>query len=345
MILKKEKKEGKKKLERKEKWGIEHHIDLTLRASLPNRLAYRTNLEKAKEIQKSKRKHEPVGHACDIGSKKRRYMEDVRKGNEWKITFNTMFRLYEWLVMPFGLINALSTFMRLMNHVLKSLIGKCVVVYFNDILIYSNCMHDHLLHVKSVLEILSKETLYVTCKNVYFYTNEVTFLSFVVGSHGVKVDKEKVKAIQDWPTSKNMEKVFSTLATPFNKILKKSVGFKWEESQETAFQALKERLMQAPILALPNIEKSFELERHAKWVEFLEKFSYVIKHKQGKMNVVVDSLSSRYALIAMLEKNGMMAFYLKEKRLGVPMNSIRQLLVKDVHEGGLMGHFGELKTL
>lgn len=397
----------------------------------------------------------------------------IREGDEWKTAFKTKYGLYEWLVMPFGLTNAPSTFMRLMNHVLREFLGKFVVVYFDDILIYSKSYDDHLLHLRSVLEALRREKLYANMEKCVLYTNHVVFLGFVISSQGVQVDQEKVKAIQEWPTPKNVNEVrsfhglasfyrrfvkdFSTLAAPLNEVIKKNVGFKWGEKQEQAFATLKEKLTHAPILSLPNFFKSFEIEcdasnvgigavlmqeghpiayfseklngaalnyptydkelyalvralqtwqhyllpkefvihsdheslkylrsqgklnkRHAKWVEFLEQFQYVIKHKKGKSNVVADALSRRYVLFSTLEtkfigfevikelyehdsefsqiykscvhaaQNGYFKnndYLFKEKRLCVPKGSIRDLLVKEAHEGGLMGHFGVQKTL
>ncbi|XP_019434209.1 PREDICTED: uncharacterized protein LOC109340897, partial [Lupinus angustifolius] len=319
----------------------------------------------------------------------------IREGDEWKTAFKTKFGLYEWLVMPFGLTNAPSTFMRLMNHVLKEFLGKFVVVYFDDILIYSKTMHDHYEHLREVLLVLRKEKLYANIEKCSFCVDHVIFLGFLINAQGVHVDQEKIKAIQEWPTPKTVTDVrsfhglasfyrrfvrdFSTLAAPLNEVVKKNVGFKWGEKQEEAFKRLKEKLTHAPILALPNFAKSFEIEcdasnvgigavlmqeghpvayfseklggpmlnystydelyalvralqtwqhyllpkefvihsdheslkylkgqgklnkRHAKWVEFLEQFPYVIKHKKGKANTVADALSRRHNLLATLE--------------------------------------------
>ncbi|RDX73992.1 Retrovirus-related Pol polyprotein from transposon 17.6, partial [Mucuna pruriens] len=274
-----------------------------------------------------------------------------------KTTFKTNFGLY--FVVPFGLTDTPSTFMRLMNHILRSLIGTCVVMYFDF-----TCLNTHLLNVKNVLEILRKETLFANLDKCILCTNEVTFLSFVIDSHEVKADKEKVKVNRDWPTTRIMGEVRSFHGlTSFDRSFEKIVGFQWEESQERAFQALKKRLTQAPILTLPKFSKSLELEceasnvgirlmilqeghpllillyalvrasqtwqhyllpkkflshsdhealmhlrgqgklnkRQVKWVKFLEQFPYVIKQKQGKMNVVVDALLRRHVLIGMLK--------------------------------------------
>ena len=294
-----------------------------------------------------------------------------------------------------------------MHHVLRPFIGKFVVVYFHDILIYSLSLDAHREHVREVLITLRKEHLYANFAKCMFALDHIEFLGFVVSSQGVHVDQSKVVAIRQWPTPTNVHEVqsfhglasfyrrfvkdFSTIAAPLNAIVKKDVVFKWGEEQQKAFESLKEKLTNAPILTLPNFTKTFEIEcdasnvglravllqeghpiayfseklnrshlnystydkelyalvralhnwqhylfpkefvihsdheslkylksqnklnkRHAKWVEFIEQFPYVIKHKQGKNNVVADALSRRYTLLNILNSQFLGFDHIKE---------------------------------
>lgn len=200
----------------------------------------------------------------------------IQEGDEWKTAFKTKFGLYEWLVMPFGLTNAPSTFMRLMNHTLRDFIGRFVVVYFDDILIYSRSQEEHVDHVRSVFAKLREAQLYVNFKKCEFHANEVVFLGFVVSKEGLKVDNSKIKSIQDWtaPTSigelrrflgmcgffRRFVPNFSIIAAPLTSLLKKAVAYIWKPHHQEAFETLKTKLISAPILALPNFDLPFELE-------------------------------------------------------------------------------------
>ena len=397
----------------------------------------------------------------------------MKEGDEWKTAFKTKYGLYEWLVMPFGLTNAPSTFMRLMNHVLRAFIGKFVVVYFDDILVYSKNLNEHIEHLRYVFDVLRCEKLYANFKKCAFCMEKVVFLGYIVSTKGIEVEEEKVKAIKEWPTPKSITEVrsfhglasfyrrfvkdFSTIAAPLTEVIKKNVGFHWGANQENAFATIKERLCSAPVLALPDFNKAFEIEcdasgigigavlmqdrrpiaffseklsgaslkyptydkelyalvraletwqhylwprefvihtdheslkhlkgqgklnkRHARWMEYIETFPYVIRYKQGKENIVADALSRRYVLLTSMsakmlgfeyvkdmyaddadfsnvyvacDKAAFGKFYkhdgylFKESKLCLPNCSMRELLVREAHGGGLMGHFGVKKTL
>ncbi|OMP01424.1 hypothetical protein CCACVL1_03095 [Corchorus capsularis] len=271
------------------------------------------------------------------------------------------------------------------------------------------------------------EKLYANLKKCTFCTNKLVFLGFVLSSQGIEVDEEKIKAIKDWPTPTNVGQVrsfhglagfyrrfvkdFSTLAAPITSVMKKNAPFKWGKEQQEAFETLKEKLTNAPLLVLPNFNNTFEIEcdasgvglgavlmqggklvayfseklngaalnyptydkelyalvralqtwqhylwpkefvihthheslkylrgqkklnkRHAKWSEFIESFPYVVRYKQACEN----SGFGKY-----YKHDG---FLFKESRLCVHSCSLRILLMRESHEGGLMGHFGVDRT-
>ncbi|KAJ0481098.1 putative nucleotidyltransferase, Ribonuclease H [Helianthus annuus] len=185
-----------------------------------------------------------------------------------KTAFRTRYGHYEFLVMPFGLTNAPTVFMDLMNRVCKSYLDKFVIVFIDDILIYSKTKAKHEQHLRAVLELLKKEQLYAKFSKCEFWLREVQFLGHVVNGDGIHVDPTKIEAIKDWETPKTPTEIrqflglagyyrrfienFSKIAQPLTLLTQKDKKFDWGIKQEEAFQILKDKLCNAPILALPE---------------------------------------------------------------------------------------------
>jgi hypothetical protein len=192
-----------------------------------------------------------------------------------KTTFCTHEGHYEFLVMPFGLCNAPSTFQSLMNHVFRPFLRHFVLVFFDDILIYSKTWTDHLNHVDQVLRLLSQHQLFLKQSKCSFGASEVEYLGHLVGKDGVRVDPRKIEAMQDWPHPKTLKslrgflgltgyyrkfiKNYGKIAAPLTTLLKKN-SFTWTPVAAQAFQTLKTTMCTTPILALPDFTKTFVLE-------------------------------------------------------------------------------------
>ncbi|GJR99246.1 reverse transcriptase domain-containing protein [Tanacetum coccineum] len=197
----------------------------------------------------------------------------VREEDIPKTAFRTRYGHYEFQVMPFGLTNAPAVFMDLMNRVCKPYLDKFVIVFIDDILIYSRDEKEHEEHLKTILELLKKEELYAKFSKCEFWIHTVKFLGHVIDSSGIHVDPTKIEAVKNWASPTTPSEIrqflglagyyrrfiegFSKIAKPMTELTQKDRKFDWGEEQETAFQLLKQKLCAAPILALPEGSDDF----------------------------------------------------------------------------------------
>jgi hypothetical protein len=199
----------------------------------------------------------------------------IRAEDVPKTPFTTRYGLYEFLVMSFGLTNAPTYFMNLMNKVFMEYLDQFVVVFIDDILIYSSNEETHEDHLRLVLQKLRDNQLYAKFSKCDFWLKEVAFLGHIVTDGGIKVDLGKISEILNWKQPKDASKIisflglagyyrrfiegFSKLMKPLTSLLEKGKEFKWDEACQNCFEELKKRLTTAPILVMPDIHKGFDV--------------------------------------------------------------------------------------
>ncbi|QRW25661.1 Retrotransposable element Tf2 protein [Rhizoctonia solani] len=190
----------------------------------------------------------------------------VKEGNKWKTAFCTKYGLYKSLVMTFGLTNAPAAFQHFMNKLFKDLLDVCVIIYLDDILIYSKDDASHTQHVHEVLRCLMENQLFCKVSKCTFHITSVEYLGIIVLDKGFSLDKLKIQAIQEWPTPTKVKEFvanFSHMARPLHNLVKKDTPWKWDTEEERAFRGLKDAITNAPILCHVDPTKPYFLETDA----------------------------------------------------------------------------------
>lgn len=200
----------------------------------------------------------------------------IAEGHEWKTAIRTCFGLYEYNVMPFGLCNAPSAFQAFINEVLFSLIDQFVIIYLDDILIYSSDEEQHKIHLSEVFSRLKSAKLFCKISKCQFFCTEIEFLGYLIKPGGFAMTQNKIKALQDYPIPKNRKDLrsflglanfsrrfvhnFSKIALPLTELTKTTNRFAWNPAAEEAFNILKQQFISSPLLVTPDVSKEFILE-------------------------------------------------------------------------------------
>ncbi|XP_067230540.1 rhomboid-related protein 3 isoform X1 [Chanodichthys erythropterus] len=201
----------------------------------------------------------------------------IREGDEWKTAFVTPTGHYEYLVMPYGLVNAPSVFQDFIHEVLREFLHKFVLVYIDDILIYSRSLAEHRHHVAEVLKRLRQFHLFLKAEKCSFHQPSVHFLGYVIDHSGIRMDEGKVSAIQNWPTPSTIKELqrflgfsnfyrrfiknYSTIVSPLTNLLRKQPkSLSWSQPATEAFESLKKAFTTAPLLVHPNPDLPFVVE-------------------------------------------------------------------------------------
>jgi hypothetical protein len=199
----------------------------------------------------------------------------VKEEDKWKTAFVCGQGLYEWNVMPFGLTNAPAVFQRIMNEAFEEYLYDFVIIYIDDILIYSRNWKEHLEHIRKVFDVLRMIDMKVKLKKCEFGKKNIEYLGHVVGTDGIKPDKKKIEKVKNLKKPENITELrailglcgyyrkfvkdFSKIVKPMTELLKKDNAFEWNEKCEKALEILKEKLINYPILRYPDFGKEFYL--------------------------------------------------------------------------------------
>ena len=203
----------------------------------------------------------------------------VAPGDEYKTAFRTHSGLYEFTVMSFCLTNAPPSFQSIMNKVFAPLLRHSVLIFMDDILIYSATLEEHILHLQQVLEIIQDNQFYIKLSKCIFAQQQLEYLGHLVTSQGVATKPSKIQAVAQWPTPSTIKqlrgflgltgyyrrfnKQYGMISHPLTQLLKKGVSFQWTQQCQEAFDLLKQALVQAPLLTVPNFSKQFVVETDA----------------------------------------------------------------------------------
>ena len=192
------------------------------------------------------------------------HMVRIAEGDEWKTAFRTRYGTFEWLVMPFGLTNAPAAFQRFMNDIFSDLLDVNVIIYLDDILVYSDDPAKHSEHVREVLRRLRKHNLFARLDKCHFSSDTVQYLGFILSKDGLKMDPSKVQTIQDWPEPRKVKDIqsflgfanfycrfisdYSDIVVPLTRLTRKGIKLDFTDAARKAFESLKSAFTSALIL-------------------------------------------------------------------------------------------------